>query len=177
MIVIGIDPGLTGALALLNHSAELLAVADMPVMLRGSGEGAVKNQVNPSALAQILREWTAPFDKNEVHVFIELQRAMPAVKPTPGKGKGYQILQGSSSLFSLGHTAGVVEATVAVLGFAHTIIAPADWKRDVLPRGASKDQARAIAVRLYPRAPISKVKHHNRAEAALIAKCGHARVS
>src|SRR6266568_1063971 len=59
--VIGIDPGLSGALALVG-SRGLEACVDMPVMDRGSGSGAVKHQVNGAALAQLLKEWTSGHD-------------------------------------------------------------------------------------------------------------------
>ena len=55
MIVIGIDVGLTGALAKIDHNG-LQACHDMPTMIRGSGSGAVKNQIDPGALAKLFRE-------------------------------------------------------------------------------------------------------------------------
>ncbi|MGH8034784.1 MAG: hypothetical protein ACREO9_06125, partial [Lysobacterales bacterium] len=78
MIIIGIDPGLTGAIGVLGHRGQLVSCADMPVMARGNS-AVVKNQVNMSALAEILRQASAEHDRNEVHVFIERVQPMPAV--------------------------------------------------------------------------------------------------
>lgn len=171
MVVIGIDPGLTGALALLGQDGKLLELEDMPVMARGAGNGAVKNQINSGALADMLKVWTRPYDRPAVHAFVELVRPMPAVKATPGKGKGFQITQGSASIFSFGYTAGAIEATLAVLGLQHSLVPAGDWKK-ALKLGSQKEQARAMAIRLYPGAPLHLVKHHNRAEAILLARYG-----
>jgi hypothetical protein len=48
-----------------------------------------------------------------------------------------------------------------------TIINPRDWKK-IYGLGTDKDASRATAVRLYPNAPVSRVKDHNRAESILI---------
>ena len=56
MIVIGIDPGLTGAIAKIGHHGEYWAVLDMPVMQRGGDQAKVMNQVNQPAMADIMRD-------------------------------------------------------------------------------------------------------------------------
>ena len=165
MILIGIDPGLTGALAQLDPKGGYRACLDMPVMQRGDGSGAVKNQVNCSALAALLREWLDPFDKNEIQILIEQAQSMPAVI----KGK---VVQGGASIFSTGLTAGMVEGVVAGLGYPHRLIRPHEWKK-ALGLKSDKEQARARAQRLFPEAPLSRMKDHNRAESLLIAKYGH----
>ena len=79
MIIVGIDPGLTGAIAMIGHRAELMRpIEDMPVMQRGAGAGAVKNQVNAAALAEYLRAALEGFDTNEVRILIEEAQSMPA---------------------------------------------------------------------------------------------------
>lgn len=176
MIVIGIDPGLSGAIALLDHRGHYVAVEDMPLMQRGTAKASVKNQVNVAALAELLREFARDHDRNEITVLIERATPMPAVKPTPGRGKGYRILQGAASLFSLGHSAGAVEATAVALGFRHQLVSAGEWKR-ALKLGREKEQARAAAIRLFPQAPLGHKRDHNRAEALLIACYGHTQLS
>jgi crossover junction endodeoxyribonuclease RuvC len=154
-LVIGIDLGLTGAMALIDHHG-LLDMRDLPVMPRSSA-GSVKNQVNAAGLREVLREWMQGHDKNEAMCFWERVSAMPS--------------QGSASTFSLGHTAGIVEGVVCAVGLAHMLIAPASWKKHFkLPK--EKDAARALAQRYYPEASLGRIKDHNRAEAILIARYG-----
>ncbi len=165
MLVIGIDPGLTGALAAVDHRG-LQAVQDMPTMQRALAAGAVKNQVNAAAVASLLKEWIRDHDKNEVLVVLEHQAPfrIPGQKP-----------QGSSSVFSLGHTAGILEGVVVALGLPHREVTPATWKKALgLPGGkANKGVVRTRAQRLYPEAPLTRVMDHNRAEAIMIARYGY----
>lgn len=164
MIVIGIDPGISGALAQIDHHG-LRSVADMPSMLRSAG--FVKNQVDPAALDSLLGDWTAHLEKNEVMVMIERAGAMPK--------------QGASSIFSIGLTMGLIEGIVVARRLPHVFVPPQEWKRAVgLPRvkgdkDAGKRAARTLAQRHYPDAELHLVKHHNRAEAILIARYGHER--
>lgn len=175
MIIVGIDPGLTGALGMVGHDGQYLGCVDIPTMQRGEG-ASVKNQVNVGALAAQLKEWLRDYDKNEVAVVVERVQPMPAVRHTPGQGKGFQIIQGSASTFSLGHTAGCVEATVTVLGYPLHLVQPGKWKK-VLGLTSSKEQCRAAAIRLFPDAPLSRMKDHNRAESLLLARYGHQEIA
>lgn len=166
MYVIGIDPGLTGALAIVGPGQKLIAVQDMPVMQRAMAAGAVKNQVNGAAVAALIKEWINGYDRVEVLVVLEHQAPfrIPGQKP-----------QGSSSVFSLGHTAGILEGVVVALGLPHLEVTPAKWKKALeLPGGkANKSVVRTRAQRLYPEAPLTRLKDHNRAEAIMIARWGH----
>lgn len=173
MIVIGIDPGLTGALAKLNHAGQLEILLDMPTMQRAGGGATVKNQVDGAALAELLRGWIREHDRTEIHVVIE------KAQPMPGKIKGKPNAkpQGSASTFSMGLTAGIIEGVVVTLGLAHEIVHPATWKAKIKP-GTGKEAARAHAIRLYPGAQplLGRVMDHNRAEALLIARYGREKV-
>lgn len=166
MNIIGVDPGLTGALALLNHHG-LQAVHDIPTMIKGNGEGAVKNQVDPGALDDLLRAWIEGKDKNEIMVMIESQG--------PVRLPGNKILGGASA-FSLAYTAGVIEGVVTALRLPREFVTPSVWKKalGLTAKGPDKKAlARAMAQRYYPEADIHRVKDHNRAEAILIARYGH----
>ena len=159
MIIIGIDPGLEGALAKIG-SYGLIDMQDMPVMPRSVG-GTVKSQVNGAGLHQLLQEWAAGHDKNEFMVFIERVNAMPK--------------QGSASTFSLGHTTGIIEGVICAYGLAHQMIQPGAWKKH-FKLTADKDSARALAQRYYPEASLARKKDHNRAESLLIARYGWEKV-
>lgn len=70
--MIGIDPGLSGALALIDNGV-LREVADMPIMAKGKGTSLVKNEINPAALAVLLRRWVE--GASAVRIVVELARA------------------------------------------------------------------------------------------------------
>lgn len=165
MKVIGIDPGLSGALAMIGPRG-LEAVADMPTMPKGSGAGKVKNQVNAAELTRILKEWGNGSDKVELLVVLEHQAPfrVPGQKP-----------QGSSSVFSLGHTAGIIEGVVVARGLSHRTVTPVAWKKALKVGGGKdkKERARVLAQRMYPEADLARKKDHNRAEAILIARYGY----
>lgn len=173
MIVIGIDPGITGACALItNHG--LQAVEDLPIIVRSQsrvrskgGEMREKttNQVDGAGLAVILREWVSETDKAAVLVIIEKCQAMP------GKIKGSDKAQSSAGTFSLGLSAGIIEGVVAARGLPHKLVHPATWKAH-FKLATGKDAARSLAVRFYPGAAITRKKDHNRAEAILLARYG-----
>lgn len=162
MICIGIDPGLTGGIGQIGHRGEFLRVADMPVMARSGPKAFVKNQVNGNALEELLRDWTAEYDRSAVHVFIETPIAFP----------GQHVATTAAAFL----TAGIIEGVVMARHYAHTLVAPKDWKK-AMKLTATKEQSRAMAIRLFPTAELNLVKHHNRAEALLIAKYGHGLVS
>lgn len=153
MIVAGIDPGLSGAVALLDaETGSIIDVFDMPTLALTRG-GKNKREMDPHALAGAI-------GRDRIgHAFVELVNAMPG--------------QGVSSVFAFGKGYGVVIGVLATLGVPMSFIAPAAWKR-ALQVPAAKDGARARASQLLPAAahhwPLAK--HDGRAEAALIAYYG-----
>lgn len=152
-IVIGIDPGLTGALATVR-GRDLLRVDDMPV--ETSGRGNVKRRVSAAALADLLRTIRS---SDDVLVVIEFVAAMPK--------------QGVSSVFSLGDTAGCIRGVVQSLRMRCEFVTPSAWKQQLKLTG-DKDLSRTLASQRWPdRAQWWPAKcHHNRAEAALLAAYG-----
>ena len=164
MHVIGIDPGLTGALSMIGHQGEFKHLADVPTMQRmvEAKKGRVMNQVNCAAAREILRDWLQDIDREAVHVVIELPIAFP----------GQNVGSVAASFLTAGH----LEATVASLGLAHTLVRPAEWKK-ALKLTSSKEQCRASAIRRWPAAAplLKRVMDHNRAESLLLALYGHER--
>lgn len=150
MIIVGIDPGLTGALGFLENGA-FLGVEDMPVITKGSG--TVKNEVNPSGLISLLRERIPAIEAGVV--------VLERVNAHPG--------QGVSSVFSLGDSFGCARSAIAACKFETVYVTPAQWKKH-FKLTSDKELSRALAVRLFPTAPITLKKHADRAEALLMAR-------
>lgn len=154
-LVVGIDPGLSGALSLIGQSG-LIAVADMPLMAKGTGAGRVKNEVNAAALNQLLRGWIDG-QADEVMCVLERVSSMPQ--------------QGVAGVFSLGDTVGCIRGVIAAHGYELQYVTPQRWKK-YYGLSADKELARARAIQLYPGAELHLHKHHGRAEAILVAKWG-----
>jgi crossover junction endodeoxyribonuclease RuvC len=150
MITIGIDPGLSGAIAVLRDG-QYVAVEDMPTVAKGSG--SVKSEVDPAGLIALLRRHI-PADE-AVAAALERVNAMPG--------------QGSSSIFSLGDSFGCARSALAACRLELAYVTPAQWKKHFkLP--ADKELSRALAVRMFPGAPLHLKKYVDRAEALLIAR-------
>lgn len=145
-LVIGIDPGVSGAIALVSPKGTVL-VHDMPVMKLGKS-----SRVNAAHLSSLLSA------ARDGHAVIEHVAAMPK--------------QGVVSVFSFGHAAGVVEGVLPALGISYELVRPAVWKRHFKLIGADKEASRAKAIQLYPNAPLDRKKDAGRAEAILLARYG-----
>jgi crossover junction endodeoxyribonuclease RuvC len=149
--VLGIDPGLDGALALLTTAGELV-VTDMPVLTTDRG-GKSKRQADVRALADLIRTMEPSF------AVIERVGAMPG--------------QGVASSFAFGRIAGQIEGVVATLAIPITYISPLTWRRAFnVPKG--KDGSRLRASELLPvcAGRFRRKRDDGRAEAALMALWG-----
>lgn len=163
--IIGIDPGLTGAIA--TSTGE---VWDIPVVAKGKGTSAVKNHVDPVGVAHILGEFMhgcSMVPDYEVVVYLEQQYYRKKVNPKTKQ----EIPQGGSSIFSLGDTYGVLRTIPALYRFRLVTVMPSVWKTK-LKLTHDKEVCRARALELFPAASITRKKDHNRAEALLLAYYG-----
>ena len=155
MIRIGIDPGVSGAVAILKRGD--LFVFDMPVM-NLSGK---KQQVNAAALASLFRE-NLPYQDADYGVdataYVERVHYMPK--------------QGGSSSFNFGTSYGVIQGVLGALQIPMVLVNPAVWKKRAGLTGKDKDASRTLAQQLYPAAPLGRKKDVGRADAILIAKFG-----
>jgi len=147
-MIIGIDPGKTGAIAMLYNINEhednnRLFIEDMP---------ALDKEINGAVIADILREFTPDF------VYLEAVNSF---------GMGRQ------SAYNFGQGVGILKGVMAALAIPYSIVAPGKWKRDM---GLKRDKAaaRAAATRLFPASAdlFKRKKDDGRAEAALIALWG-----
>lgn len=144
-MIVGIDPGISGALAWVSDEGFLLSAMDMPTI-----EVNGKHKVNCHVLASELS-----FRKPKM-VVLEEVGAMPG--------------QGVTSMFNFGYSAGILLGICAGLGIPTVFYRPAVWKRQAgVP--ADKGAARQMAQRLWPGSrAFDRVKDHGRAEAALLAR-------
>lgn len=151
-MIIGIDPGCSGALVVLSESGNYMAHINMPTVKVGT-----KSRVNGAAIAAFLREQVGDF---VAHAYLEQVGAMPG--------------QGVSSMFTFGHAAGVVEGILQGLGIPYTLVTPQAWKKRAGLIGSDKDAARSRAIQLYPdlRALDTKCRGQAIADAILIARHG-----
>ena len=147
--IIGIDPGLSGALALLTDDG--LEIFDMPTLQDGT-----KRRVDHAQLAVILDVWAK---HQGIRCIIEKVASMPG--------------NGHAGAFTFGRAAGVVIGAVAANFIPIVEVTPQVWKR-VTKTPTDKDGARLRASELMPRQshqwPLKK--HDGRAEAAIIAYYG-----
>jgi hypothetical protein len=163
MIVLAIDPGLSGACAVLDHNG-LRAVFDLPSMpIPGVGPKAlVQNKVDGRAMVKLLRQHCPAGEP--------VKAVIEAVNVMGGKNNAVQT-QGS-----LLRTLGAVETVLECLGWAPEYANPQTWKRffglidSELSASQRKGKALECARRLYPQCnEIARAKDHNRAESLLIA--------
>lgn len=153
MIYIGIDPGLFGAVAILDTPPGTpLDVRDTPTVTLQMSRGT-RREYDVSGMAAIL----APFMRLHVHVILEESQAMPG--------------QGVRSTFTTGLGFGLWLGVLAALTLPYTRVRPAIWKR-ALSLGKDKERARLRAMQLFPTADLRRKKDHGRAEALLLAWYG-----
>lgn len=165
MRIIGIDPGIAGAIGLVTVQSRYVEVHDMPTML--ANKTGNKQQVNAAELARILRVMVAE-QQGDVRAIMERVTAMPSQKPGPD---GQRVGMGATSAFMFGKTVGHIEGVLAGLGIPVEFVTPGQWKKALgLPGGKEKEPARALAQQCFPDAPLGLKKHHGRAEALLVAK-------
>jgi crossover junction endodeoxyribonuclease RuvC len=154
MICVGIDVGLSGAIAFFDIKAGALSVFDMPVVevLRG---GKKKKEVCARSLAHMFRDKA----NADMRIFIERVNAMSG--------------QGVTSVFSFGRSAGVVDGVVSWTQAQITLITPQVWQKAVGVRDG-KDGSRLRAMELFPAySELFRLKKaHGRSDAALISYYG-----
>jgi Holliday junction resolvasome RuvABC endonuclease subunit len=152
MRILGVDPGVSGAIAIFDTTQERLAVFDMPSV------SFTKNQRKRRVISEIDLVYVIDLWAPDV-AYLEAVHAMPK--------------QGVTSVFTFGMAFGVVRGILAALAVPTHLITPNEWKR-ALRLGADKQEARLLASRLFPQSAeyFSRVCDADRAEAALLALFG-----
>lgn len=146
MLTIGIDPGLSGALAILDGDGLPELVADLPVIR----DGRLAWIDGASLQSTLLNALTG----RPCRAVVERVSAMPG--------------QGVASSFAFGVGFGAILATLQTLHLPIEFVTPAAWK---LAMGLGKDKRASIdkARLLFPTVEFTLAKHHGRAEALLLA--------
>ena len=152
MKIIGIDPGLSGAIAVLENN-KVESIIDMPVMPEGKKN---KRQLNSAQLVKIIKRNI--LNSKEVVVVVEQVNAMPG--------------QGVTSMFNFGQTFGAIKGIAAALEFPIFFVRPSKWKKHFELINSSKDASRTKAIEMYPALSdqLSKKKDVNKSDAILIAR-------
>ena len=145
MTIVAFDPGLSGAVAFVSNDGTLIDCTDLPTI----GE-KTQRRIDAANLAAIIRQ------HDPTRAVIE------AVGARPG--------QGVSSMFRFGQSLGTIAGVCGALGLPVTWVSPSKWKREAgLDATAERSRARAIETWPDRAALFSRIKDHNRAEAALLA--------
>ena len=153
MLIIGIDPGVSGSICFLKDG-KILDVIGMPVMNEGKKN---KKQVNG---AQIYNEIIKKINSNpetKIRVVIEHVTAMPG--------------QGVTSMFNFGQSFGVLKGICSAMRLPMFFVRPAKWKKYFNLINSEKDASRTRAIEIFPdfSSQLSKKKDSNKADAILIA--------
>ena len=162
MIVIGIDPGTTGAIAAVDSRGSCV-VEDLPVIEIG-GSGRTQRKLCGRGLAELVRRFVPAGEAGLV--LLEDVHAMPASK------------SGGAANTSLLHSKGVIEGVLGVLRMQTELVVSRRWK-SFYGLGSDKAEALQKARLLYPAAAdrLKRQKDHNRAEAVLLAHFGMRRLA
>ena len=152
MKIFGIDPGLSGAIAILKDN-KVVNIFEMPVMSEGKKN---KRQLNSALLANLIKQNI--IDDEEVAIVVEQVNAMPG--------------QGVTSMFNFGQTFGAIKGICAALGLPITLVRPSKWKKHFDLINSSKDASRTKVIELYPSLShqLTKKKDVNKSDAILIAR-------
>ena len=154
-LIIGVDPGISGALVLLDPATmRVWKWADMP-----TAESNGKRSVSASLLTLRISEWSslASATGRRLLAIVEEVGAMPG--------------QGVTSMFSFGRSYGVILGVLAGYGIATELVRPAVWKKGA-GIGKDKGSARKAAQERFPDAAdlFARAKDDGRADAALLAR-------
>lgn len=127
-MILGIDPGASGALVALDKQGEPIEWMLMPTMKEGSA-----TRVNGLAVAEFIRSLSVC----DIRAYVESVHSMPK--------------QGVTSSFNFGHSAGVIAGVLAALEIPTVMVTPQRWKKRASLIGTNKDAARSKAIIRWPK--------------------------
>ena len=157
MLIIGIDPGISGSICFLDNG-KILEVIEMPIMTDGKKN---KKQVNGSQVYNEISKRIKQFEKNQIRVVIEHVSAMPG--------------QGVTSMFNFGQSFGILKGIFTAMQLPMYFVRPAKWKKYFNLLNSEKDASRTRAIEIFPyfSSQLSRKKDSNKADAILIASFYH----
>ena len=157
MLIIGIDPGISGSICFLVDG-KIMDVVEMPTMAEGKKN---KRQVNGSQIFNEISKRIHKVSKQDVRVVIEQVSAMPG--------------QGVTSMFNFGQSFGTLKGICSAMQLPMYFVRPAKWKKYFGLINSEKDASRTKAIETFPyfSSELSKKKDSNKADAILIASFYH----
>ena len=157
MLIIGIDPGISGSICFLDNG-KILDVVEMPIMTDGKKN---KKQVNGSQVYNEINQRIKQFEKNQIRVVIEHVSAMPG--------------QGVTSMFNFGQSFGILKGICTAMQLPMYFVRPTKWKKYFNLLNSEKDASRTRAIEIFPyfSSQLSRKKDSNKADAILIASFYH----
>ena len=152
MLIIGIDPGISGSICFFEDG-KILDVVEMPTMTEGKKN---KRQVNGSQIYNEISKRIEHCNKTDIKVIIEQVSAMPG--------------QGVTSMFNFGQSFGVLKGIFSAMQIPMDFVSPVKWKKFFNLINTNKDASRTKAIEIYPyfSSKLSKKKDANKADAILI---------
>ena len=153
MLVIGIDPGISGSICFFQDG-KIIDVVEMPIMTDGKKN---KKQVNGSQIFNEISLRIKNIDKKDIKVVIEQVSAMPG--------------QGVTSMFNFGQSFGILKGICSAMQLPMYFVRPAKWKKYFNLINSEKDASRTRAIEIFPyfSSELSRKKDINKADAILIA--------
>ena len=153
MLVIGIDPGISGSICFFQNG-KIMDVVEMPTMTEGKKN---KKQVNGSQIFNEISERIKKIDKIDIKVIIEQVSAMPG--------------QGVTSMFNFGQSYGILKGICSAMQLPMYFVRPSQWKKYFNLINSEKDASRTRAIEIFPyfSGQLSRKKDSNKADAILIA--------
>ena len=153
MLIIGIDPGISGSLCFFSDG-KIIDVIDMPNMAEGKKN---KKQVNGAQIYNEIYSRIKNFEKNDIKVVIEQVSAMPK--------------QGVTSMFNFGQSFGVLKGICSAMQLSMHFVRPVKWKKYYGLIKTEKDASRTKVIEIFPyiSSQLSRKKDSNKADAILIA--------
>lgn len=152
-LILGIDVGFTGALALIDvDTPRLLEYLDMPVLFTRTG----KKFLDREKIVNFLDLWRGTIN----FAMLEDVHSMPG--------------QGVRSMFSFGEQKGVLQGLLTAMGIECRLTRPNVWKPAMGLVSSDKKEARELAMKLIPQSKVYFIRgcDDGRAEAALMALFG-----
>jgi crossover junction endodeoxyribonuclease RuvC len=153
MLIIGIDPGITGAICFFENG-EVRDIVEMPSMAEGKKN---KRQINGPQIYNEISRRIEGLQKKNIAVIIEQVSAMPG--------------QGVTSMFNFGQSFGVLKGICSAMQLPMHFVRPAKWKKYFNLIKTEKDASRTKVIEIFPyiSSKLSKKKDSNKADAILIA--------
>jgi len=157
MLIIGIDPGISGSICFFKDG-KILDVVEMPTMTEGKKN---KKQVNGSQIFNEISKRIRKDSNQDIRVVIEQVSAMPG--------------QGVTSMFNFGQSFGTLKGICSAMQLPMYFVRPAKWKKYFGLINSEKDASRTKAIETFPyfSSELSKKKDSNKADAILIASFYH----